>query len=488
MKKKEVLFSLIHSLNQSEKRYFVLDCTRQKNGDNYLRLFRAIEQQNEYDEGAIRQLFEGETFLNQLSVTKNYLYKLLLKSLRNYHHHLSKQAELKDLLRNVEILFNKELYQLCDQELKKAEKLALKYELTAGLYEIYDWQRKLQQNQNPHQYAQFQATLKQQEQALKQLENQHQYMELIVGVSRSIMENSDSPVPYEQLLEAPENALTEDAATMHYNALYFKSILQNQSKQALQSMHELIDRMEKYPHRIIEAPSLYAGSVNNVVSYYVFNQDYDQAMSWIRKAQQVYQKVKSRSENRTVLKQMLRTYNIELEIYREQENADIDIQHIEDFVISKTYKMPLDYLFSFRFQLAYIYFKRGKFSQALQWVNLVLQSKHRQVRPDVQVNARFLNLMIHLELQNLFVLRYFVDSTRRYLKKWPIKDPSVPHVLSFFSRISKAPLLEYEQQYRWLYERLYPNGYEAPPTPDGGDFIHYKSWLEQKLGITASTL
>ena len=54
-----------------------------------------------------------------------HLYRLILKSLRSYHTSISKDAELKDLLRNVEILYYKELYNQCHYGLKKAENLAL---------------------------------------------------------------------------------------------------------------------------------------------------------------------------------------------------------------------------------------------------------------------------------------------------------------------------------------------------------------------------
>lgn len=120
MIKKEQLFILIKSLSKAEKRYFRLACRQAETASNYLKLFDAMDAQEEYDEKAIRKKFKKETFCNQLHVTKSYLRQFILKSLRNFHTKISKDAELKDALRNVEILFHKELYPLCYGELKKA--------------------------------------------------------------------------------------------------------------------------------------------------------------------------------------------------------------------------------------------------------------------------------------------------------------------------------------------------------------------------------
>ena len=143
MAKKGNLFLLIKSLNKSEKRYFKRFCFNQKTNNNYLRLFDAYDAQSDFDDLAIRQKFEGEPFIRQLHVTKSYLNQLILKSLRNYYQSLSRQGELKDLIRNIEILFYKELFDQCDYEIQKAERMAGQYEQFKDLLAVFGWKRKL---------------------------------------------------------------------------------------------------------------------------------------------------------------------------------------------------------------------------------------------------------------------------------------------------------------------------------------------------------
>ena len=143
MNKKGNLFFLIKSLNQSEKRYFKLFCRTINVASNYLRLFEAIDSRDSYDEKKLKETFAQETFVKQLHVTKIYLSQLILKSLRNYHHKVSKTAEITDLIRDIEILFTKELFDQCYFTIQKAEKLAARYEKLSLMIEILNWKRKL---------------------------------------------------------------------------------------------------------------------------------------------------------------------------------------------------------------------------------------------------------------------------------------------------------------------------------------------------------
>jgi len=53
-----------------------------------------------------------------------YLTGLILKSLRNYHSNKSINSKLNNLLIEIELLFDKELYDLAYYRIKKAEELA----------------------------------------------------------------------------------------------------------------------------------------------------------------------------------------------------------------------------------------------------------------------------------------------------------------------------------------------------------------------------
>src|ERR1035437_5648878 len=121
MRPSDHLFDLIRSLNPSEKRHFSLYAHRHIVGEenNYLKLFDAIDKQQEYDEVALKKKFSHEKFVQQIHVAKNYLYSLILKSLNEYHSADSSNIQLRELLNSAEILFGKGLYKQSSKILRK---------------------------------------------------------------------------------------------------------------------------------------------------------------------------------------------------------------------------------------------------------------------------------------------------------------------------------------------------------------------------------
>jgi hypothetical protein len=485
MAKNSQLFELVKSLSKSEKRYFKLFCRQYNSGSNYLKLFEAIDAQNEYDETTIKKKFRKETFCKQLHVTKNYLHHFILKSLRNFHSELSKDSELKDTLRNVEILYHKELYDHCTLELKKAETIARHYEINSGLAEVIGWKRKMAQAKHSQQFNLFIELLTEQEKAIAAMSNTNLHWQNAVQTSYTVMSNvaaSKKIIPRHKKATL-ENAETLEAKVLYFNTNYLTAIRNGLHDKAAKSLSDLLDLIEKYPHRIKEDPALYISSANNLVSFYVFSKQYEKAVALISRSRSLHEEAIQQHQKKSLLKQLLRTYNIELEIYRDTRSFDKNlsfIEHIEDFITRHLAKIPSDYLLSFWFQLANIHFMRKDFDRSLKWVNHILNRRFPQAQAELQVQARMLNLVIHLEQDNLFVLRYFTDNTRRFLKKLKQVQPFEQILLSFFSKIGQVPKYEQKDQFRQLQQQLFSPGNEMLPA-SVLDYIDYKKWIEDKL-------
>lgn len=472
-------------MTKSEKRYFKLFCQRESSGNNYLKLFDAIDQQDKYDEAAIREQFQGEKFVKQLHVTKNYLRKAILKSLRNYHAEVSMHAELKDVLRNVEILYHKELYELSLRELKKAEQIARDYELLTGLVEVEGWKRKLTQVLQPYQYKTIQQALDARAEAIKLLQNKNEYWRVATQVTSSLF-NDDKITKNNPLLENPDRALTLEAKVLYYSTNYLRYLQKRENEKAGKALKTLVGLLEEKQKRIDEDPDLYVSSINNLVSYLVFTRQYGEALGYIQKAKDLYDRWTINSANRTLIKQMLRTLNIELEIFRLKKMFNEQPAFIEStqaFVRANQNKMPREYLISFWFQFASIHFMQGDFKRSQQWINRMLNAKYDEIRIDLQVQTRMLNLMVHLEQQNLMVLRHYVDSTRRYLKKVKEVQPFEKILMRFFIKIGRLPLLEYRTSFRELKEQLFPEESDPLIPQDILRYIDYREWIDGKLNV-----
>lgn len=473
MKKQEELYVLIKSLSASEKRYFKLFCAQASTGKNSLLLFNFYDGAENGGDAELKEAFAEEAFTNQLHVAKAYLKKLILKALRNYHGAASKRAEFYDCLRNVEILFRKELYQLVTVELRKAERLADENDLLAGRVEVENWKRKLHQAQFPYEFSELENILNGQKGAINQLRNLNDYWHL------ALSQQMGNDVKNAILLDDAQNALTVEAKVLHYNSTYLQAI-RSRAKKVEKPLYDLLHFLEQNPKRIKNQPGLYISSVNNLVSFHIFRKESAEALELINNTKAFYESISLTGKGNEVLKQVARTLNLELEIYRAPEF--VQNKGVEDramrFLDKHESNLPESYKLSFWFQFASIYFQRKEWSMALKWINFILNEKFASPRNDLLIHIRMLNLMVHFEQRNLFVLRYFVDSTRRFVKKVKDIEPYEEVLLKHFSKIGKAPLLEFKPILKSLEQELFPADGESMVVEDVLDYVNYELWLK----------
>ena len=139
------LHELIHSLSPSERRYFKLNA-RPGGGQedsNFMRLFEVLLKQPEYDEAALREVFAQDRLVQHLSSEKNYLYRLILRSLRSMSDGANPRLRVRAEIDNAILLFERGLYSQCQKLLRRARKLAEETEQHLALLEIIVWERRL---------------------------------------------------------------------------------------------------------------------------------------------------------------------------------------------------------------------------------------------------------------------------------------------------------------------------------------------------------
>lgn len=470
MDKKNSLFDLIKSLSASEKRYFKGSMVGGNEPRNYMRLFDAIDKMHTYDEREIRQRFRGDKFINQLHVIKIYLHDSIMKSLRSYHSAASSSLKVKDMLRNVEIYFNKELFNHCGVEIEKAERLARKTEDDIVLIEVLNWKRKLSQSQSPGEFS-LHAIVDQQTLALSRLRDHNELWREVVHPSNKA-----------DVILANTKSTALSAKVLQYHIRYREAIRGNRNDVAKESLTKLVLELEKHTDRLHEEPSIYLSTLNNLISFLVFTREVKEAIDNVGKAKSFYQSIESVRKNKGNFRLILRTYNIELEIYRDIESLDDAVKlipEIQEMLTEHKDRIPESYLISLWFQFAYIFFVKKEFRQSLHWINQILNAGFADKRKDLHLQAHLLNLMVHLELRNFFVMRYFVVSAKRFFNRNKALLPHHKILLAFFSKISGAPEHEHKSMFQVLYNNLFSN---SPGIPKGElDYINWSKWINYKL-------
>ena len=145
MKYNADLYKLIKSLTKSEKRYFkIYSAQHTKNeSNNYIILFDAIDQQENYDEEKLKRKFRKHTFGKNLAKTKYLLYELIIKMQLQLRNGKDVESKIRYLLQTVEFQYSKSLYDQAFVSLRKAKKLAIFFEHYGFQIEILSWEKLL---------------------------------------------------------------------------------------------------------------------------------------------------------------------------------------------------------------------------------------------------------------------------------------------------------------------------------------------------------
>lgn len=462
MKRKDFLFHLIKSLSRTEKRYLKIHFKHAHKEAIYFQLFTAIDKQEVYDEEAIKVKFKNLKFVKHFHLSKRYLYDLILQALRNYHRDISQKAKVNDLLKNVEILYLKGLYPLAERDCKQAARIAETYELETAKLDVLFWLRKLIQAQTPGDRTRIGAVVEEQHQVITDIQQ-------LNGLWQELLQLTPDP-------KNPRPSL--QARILQANVEYLQLLNERKIQDAEITLTQLVNDLEKYPQHLKNDPSIWPANLNNLLGLLLFEKKQAPALELIQKAKVFYASLPQLDT--PTIRLILRTYNIELELYRDRKDhlaAQAAIHDIQTFLQKQKGNVPSSYLLSFWFQFANLHFSEGDYDQSLHWINRVLNDKFKGERMDLQRYIRWLNLMVHTELENYFVLRYYVGSMRRFLKKHGTLAAYEQILLRFFVQISTIGESDMKGAFAKLYGQLSKEA-ETLSAERVLDYINFLDWAQ----------
>lgn len=486
MAKKEQLHLLIKSLTGAEKRYFRLQGAGSQE-PKYLLLFDAIDRQSVYDESALRRKFRNEKFVRQLHVSKNYLTKLIMKSLRRFHEYASPDAELRSLLCDIEILLKRELLDQCQQTLDKAEALALKYEKLPALLDLCEYRRRLLLARGGEQQADLSAVLTSEGTALAKLRHLHDYWRLTINFFAELLgqEGDGAASPQHPLLRDPASADTLQARTLYHYVNQSFAFFNGDLAAAEQHAASAIAHLEASPHRICEQPVSLITALNNLIAICLHTKDYAAIPPLLEKIRAIPERYGLKPSSPVAVRALLQTFNVELEMYRDTGDCARGIAligDIEAMLQQRDHLIPDAYRLLFYYQFAYLYYLDRQPEASLRWLNAIARRRFDTVRNDIQVYAQLLNMIIHYELGNITVLRYAVASCRRVLRKKRQLQPYEKVLLNLFARLSITPLMKHRDLFVRVHHKLFSQE-KQPELVQALDYLDFEAWLAEKARL-----
>jgi hypothetical protein len=498
MKPSDDLFTLIKSLSQSEKRYFKVYASRHVIGEsnNYVKLFDALEGQKTYDEDRIKEKFKNEKFIRQLAVTKNYLYRLILKSVSGFENEKYAVSKTNELIHFVKILNQKSLVSQAFKFIEKAYSAADTYELYPQMLEIlnlklrmlgalaYSYENELE----------FQRVFERQSLISKKLANIRDYSmlasKLIMHERKDTKPRSESDEKEEvnllksTLLRNEENAITFESKNIFFNITLLPSLRKGDWNKIYETSRNHLDYIESKPHLLSEHIERYILVLADNLGMLKNLRRYDEFLELLNKYRSLPVKYKNYIEetNRNTI--TIISYFLEISAYIDTANFEKGTQIVDE--AEATLNRLGEKVNKFRSSrlcilISTLFFITRNYDDALKWLNKILNDTSSGIPSDIRSNARILNLLIHLELNDFDLLEYSIRSAYRSLSKINKLYEFEKIILNFIRHSFKfkthRDFIDALHGLRKELESLLPHPYERKPVLD----LYMIQWIDSKL-------
>lgn len=499
MSKGDALYELVHSLELNEKRYFKLHASFQKKNSNLAQLFDFLCSTDHYDDDEVRAAFKGEKFLEQLAVTKNHLYEVILKSMRSYHLKRSVDFRLQGMMQDVHFLYEKGLASQVEIILRRLRKAALKHDSFLILLQVLDWETRLIAEGFfvGKDEADLDALSDEYYEVLGLLQNEREYIDLQFKVFNNyykigIERKNEGYKTNEQIinqfaLKDPTKALTFRSKCCFLNIHAQHNKINGNWEKAYTYRKELLDLVAGRYDEAFEPETVkrYFVAINNLIPICMKLGRYDELIAMLDELNILEQK--SLATHYSVeLAQRIRLQGMigRLALYtrlgmKEEGSALIEnIKAMTDMVEGYSRKYVVLHLY---FNMAYFLFTIGQRSAAIQYINRIMNDNDVRSVEDLHASTRLLTMMVQYDMGRNEILEYLARSTKRYLAKLEGLYPFERILVSFMRKFSTSKaLFNVPTAFKKLRKELVEVGYE-PGERNALSTLDLLAWVDSKI-------
>ena len=442
------VFSLIKSLSQSEKRYFVRFAKFQTPAitNSYLALFNRIVKEEKYDEKKLKQEF-GSVHFAQL---KQQLYRKLMQCLRLCYSTNSSQNEVFIHLHNYKLLTSRGLSVFAEKELRRSERIAHDAEMShesaivfrernmlmSGMSNVIDLQARIHENEN------FIT------EQIATITNEHQYEKIFLEVEvlnkqLESTRNKEEMMLVTAFLENPL-LINESAAKSLQSKIYFNfskglaHYLMSDYLQCSRYMRITTALLSENPQLLLRQEDLYIRALANTCLSCIHLNETNEFKVGFQKLEAARISDSNTSKYREYL-----CYLLQLMLLNKNKSFDQAVLLIESKRELTTYmekKMTMkknvsqEHVYSV-FQQATSYLGIGMHKKASSILSKFIDLKSKGLKEDSYIIARLFFLCIRFELNNPNSIESEMRSIHRYLKEKNKLFLFEKHFLTFISKM-----------------------------------------------------
>lgn len=492
--KSDPLFDLILSLSKAEKRNFKLHVGKSSFLENakFMQLFDYLCKQKELNEAHLLKSLP-EIKPSQLSNQKAHLYQYILASLRDLQKD-DIDMQIRKLVDYSNLLYNRALYYDSRRILEKAKKLAIKNKRNTFLLAIADIDKLLITKIIRYNIEnQVEEAISQSKDTIQRINNTNRFkdLSLILYAKYLKMGFIRNKEDFDEITKFYESNLPE------YNL----------EELGIEEKHYLYKAKTSYYFFIQDFEKAYEYSKKWVLIFQsddwiplAKTEEYLKAISNLTVAQTKLKKHKQLEnairlfDEIEQLDQSVLTPNIRFLIFKNRTTAIINkylantefeegvniIPELADEMEELSTYMDSHWEIIFYYKFACMYIGANDYNTALDWLNKILNYKDLDIRNDVLLFTRILNIICHWELGNDQLMEYHIRSTYRFFHKKGDFNQYQKSMIRFFRRLGSIVRTDLKDAFIEL------KGEMETLTKDPIErraFIYFDmiSWLESKL-------
>jgi tetratricopeptide (TPR) repeat protein len=340
-------------------------------------------------------------------------------------------SQLKQEIKNVEILYKKALYKECGKFVKRAKGIAKKYEKFYYWFELINWEKKLLEE--AYESGIFSTDLnkliEEETVVIEKLRNLAEYHILYSkinyifrsgGFTRNEKEREVvAEIADYHLIKGKNTALSTRATTICY---YIKGLCAasiRDYEDALVNFKKAKSVMDANAHIKDDLQTRYIQTLSFLMHCYIDTYSFEKAKEVVDQLN-VLESNKAYTSLDSRVRLFTAVYIGQLLLYNRKgdfKKAIELIPKIKEEIEQFGDKINKEKILLFTYNTAYAYFGIGDFKMALRYINDVLNDNEKMLRQDIYSFSRIFNLIIHFELENHDFIEYDMKSTARYLNK-----------------------------------------------------------------------
>ncbi|MBA3648580.1 MAG: hypothetical protein H0W62_08520 [Chitinophagales bacterium] len=450
---KDKLYNLVHSLSNSEKKFFRQYAKRWmiEAEAGYLKLYDAIEAQEEYSEALLKNKFPS--YEKNFHKAKAYLYDLILKSLVIQQEKTSSYTEALYLLSTVEILSEKMLINEALEQIKKVKDIAEAYDFNELKFATYRWEYALiatstltyaPDDLSFENYEEKLAVIRQISDITEMRQYYFQLSELSGSKTGALQPEMFSQIKdiYDKPMLADNKEYGSKSIQRLYLGLkYMQHKFMGKKKEALEYIQQLAALCEKFSMRFYFHEFQLIYCYYNLINEYLENECQQEAGHYLEKLRQLSVNTEP---NRYFQFHLL--FSNELNYHTKYGNTKACMKLIKEYYSSVNQRTKESFHREVEVRNYYSimnYLVQAKeYSEALTFINVLLNERSKEVQAlPYFKQAKLLNLVAHFELGNYDLLEHIVRQTEYFLTTRKLFFQFEKSLLNFFRQAAKPDIL-----------------------------------------------